>query len=116
MSLNDELTAIETVLNEYEKMFADGSISADTAKRQILNIADPDASIVKTGEWIDIFQNGMTTINLVRLKELKYLHPNDSRIRELGRRAATVAVATPCCPAPVSAINRRLPIRWASSA
>ena len=31
-------------------------------------------------------------------------------------RAHTVAVATPCCPAPVSAMMRRLPIRSASSA
>src|SRR6266404_1976330 len=30
------------------------------------------------------------------------------------KRAATVAVATPCCPAPVSAMMRRLPIRCAS--
>ena len=30
--------------------------------------------------------------------------------------AATVAVATPCCPAPVSAMSRRLPIRRASNA
>ena len=29
--------------------------------------------------------------------------------------AAAVAVATPCCPAPVSAMSRRLPIRSASS-
>ena len=31
-------------------------------------------------------------------------------------RAAAVAVATPCCPAPVSAITRRLPMRCASRA
>ena len=30
--------------------------------------------------------------------------------------AHAVAVATPCCPAPVSAITRRLPMRFASSA
>jgi hypothetical protein len=29
-------------------------------------------------------------------------------------RAHTVAVATPCCPAPVSAMMRFLPSRWAS--
>ncbi len=36
----------------------------------------------------------------------------------IGReaRAQTVAVATPCCPAPVSAMMRRLPMRRASSA
>ena len=32
------------------------------------------------------------------------------------KRAHTVAVATPCCPAPVSAMMRRLPMRRASSA
>ena len=32
------------------------------------------------------------------------------------KRAQTVAVATPCWPAPVSAMMRRLPIRSASSA
>ncbi len=32
------------------------------------------------------------------------------------KRAQTVAVATPCWPAPVSAMMRRLPIRRASSA
>ena len=31
-------------------------------------------------------------------------------------RAAAVAVATPCWPAPVSATMRRLPMRWVSSA
>jgi len=31
-------------------------------------------------------------------------------------RAQAVAAATPCCPAPVSAITRVLPIRWVSSA
>ena len=30
-----------------------------------------------------------------------------------GVATATVAVATPCCPAPVSAMIRVLPIRWA---
>ena len=34
----------------------------------------------------------------------------------MPKRAATVAVATPCWPAPVSAITRRLPMRRASSA
>ena len=32
------------------------------------------------------------------------------------KSAAIVAVATPCCPAPVSAVIRDLPIRTASSA
>jgi hypothetical protein len=32
------------------------------------------------------------------------------------KRAATVAVATPCCPAPVSAITRLFPARMASRA
>ena len=32
------------------------------------------------------------------------------------KRAAMVAVATPCCPAPVSAITRGFPMRRASSA
>jgi hypothetical protein len=30
------------------------------------------------------------------------------------KSAQTVAVATPCCPAPVSAMMRRLPMRRAS--
>ena len=30
--------------------------------------------------------------------------------------APAIAVATPCCPAPVSAISRRLPMHFASSA
>ena len=33
-----------------------------------------------------------------------------------GDGAQAVAAATPCCPAPVSATTRRLPIRTASSA
>ena len=32
-----------------------------------------------------------------------------------GVATATVAVATPCCPAPVSAMTRRLPMRTASN-
>ena len=31
-------------------------------------------------------------------------------------RAAAVAVATPCCPAPVSAMTRFLPMRFVSRA
>ena len=34
----------------------------------------------------------------------------------IPKRAAAVAVATPCCPAPVSAMRRVLPIFLASSA
>ncbi len=37
-------------------------------------------------------------------------------VQSMPNRAAAVAVATPCCPAPVSAIIRRLPMRRASSA
>ena len=38
------------------------------------------------------------------------------KLRKLARQlaAAAVAVATPCCPAPVSAITRVLPKRLAS--
>jgi len=34
----------------------------------------------------------------------------------MPKRAATVAAATPCWPAPVSAMTRFLPSRWARSA
>jgi len=49
----------------------------------------------------------------VMAHELSHVKHRDTLI---GAIAATVAVATPCWPAPVSAMMRRLPMRLASSA
>ena len=88
MTLNEELAAIEAVVNECEKMLADKNFNANAIADQILSIADPNASIAKTGEWIGILTGQIDKIPWLRLKELKHQYPNDSRIGTLGRRAA----------------------------
>ena len=93
MSLNDELTAFEAAVNECEKMLADGRFNVDAIEKQIRNTADPNAMIAKTGEWIGILTGQSKKMDIVRLKELKYQHPNDSRISQLGSRAAKCFVA-----------------------
>ena len=93
MSLNDELTALEVTVNECETMLADGRFNVDTIERQIKNVTDPNAMIAKAGEWIGILISQSKKINIVRLKELKHLHPTDARVRELGSRAAKCFLA-----------------------
>jgi len=87
MSINDELTAIESVINESEKMLADGSLDVDMIEKQIKSVTDPNAMIAKGGEWVGILIGQSKKINILRLKELKRQYPNDARVRELGRRA-----------------------------
>jgi len=88
MSLNDELTALEAVINESEKMLADGSLDVDMIEKQIKSVTDPNAMIAQAGKWIGILKDRIDKINIVRMKELKYQHPNDSRISQLGSKAA----------------------------
>ena len=93
MSLNEELAAFEAAVNECEKMLADGRFNVDAIEKQIRNTADPNAMIAKTGEWIGILIGQSKKIDIVRLKELKNQHPNDSRISQLGNRAAKCVLA-----------------------
>jgi len=88
MSINDELTVIEAIMNESEKEIKTGTISAEAIVRSIDKIADPNVQFAKTGEWIAMLKGKINKINIMRLKELKHQHPNDLRIRQLGRRAA----------------------------
>jgi len=88
MSIDDELTAIETAVNECEKEIKAGTISAEVIARQIRSITDPNAMIAKGGELTGALIKRNETMKIMRLKELMYQHPNDLRIRQLGRRAA----------------------------
>jgi len=88
MSLNDELTAIETAVTECEQEIASGKISVDAIVRQIRTVADPNAMIAKAGELTKMLIGKSEQLNILRLKELKHQYPNDSRINNLGNRAA----------------------------
>ena len=54
-------------------------------------------------------RNTLSSWRLVSTSPMKTVHSSPNN-------AAAVAVATPCCPAPVSAIMRPLPIRLVSNA
>jgi len=96
-SLNEELSAIEAVVNEYEEKINDGRHSVENLKKQIEAIADANEVMAKMNagdnEWLDKWKkkstqlSGIDKINILRLSELKYQYPNESRIFKLGNRA-----------------------------
>ena len=88
MSINEELTAIEAVVDECNEMIESGEISVNAIVNRIRSITDPNAMIAKGGELVGLLIGQSKQINIVRLKELKHIHPNDARIAALGRRAA----------------------------
>ena len=91
MSLNEELTAIETAVDECETEIASGRINVDTLlnrMREIKGLTDMNMAITKTGEIIGILKGYSNKLNIERLWMLKMQHPNDERVGNLGRRAA----------------------------
>ncbi|MDR0517651.1 MAG: ankyrin repeat domain-containing protein [Fibromonadaceae bacterium] len=98
--LNDELSHIEAVVSEWEKKIKDEGEEGHTVKnlkKQIEAVADADTVMAKINagdnEWLDSWKketlrlSGADKINILRLIKLKYQHPNNQRINELGSRA-----------------------------
>ena len=93
MSLNEELAAIEAVVSECEGMIESGEISVDAIVKRIQSVADPNEQIAAGGELVGLLVSQSKKINIVRLKELKHLHPNDAGLHQLGYRAAKCFLA-----------------------
>jgi hypothetical protein len=93
MSVNDEITAIEAVVDELEKKIADGRLSVESLvshKHKIMQ-GMTDAEMIANAEKIhdEIVEfSEIDRIDAKRIKELKQHHPNDSRINKLAHRAA----------------------------
>jgi len=100
VTLNKELSEIEAVINELEEKIKDGRHSVAIVKQRILEIADPSELMAKVNagdqRWIEAYKKEvqrvgeLDTIGLIvkRLHALRNQHPNDSRIIQLGYRAA----------------------------
>ena len=103
ISLDGELDQIEAVVVELENNIRNREISVENLKRQIQGIADSDTIMAKIRandiEWITALQkefirrSGVDKINIMRLSKLKDLHPDDTRIRQLGSRAVKCLMA-----------------------
>jgi len=87
MSLDNELSQIEAVVNGCEKELRAGTLNADAIVSQIRSVAGQEAQIAKCGEAIASLVGKLDQLKLVRLKELTKQYPNDVRINALGRRA-----------------------------
>lgn len=102
MTLDNELSQIETAVSECEKGIQDGTLNADAIVNKIQSIAGQEAQIAKCGEAIASLVGKLDQLKLVRLKELKNQYPNDSRINALGRRAVNSYLAVSGVMASVS--------------
>jgi len=86
------------VLNECENKIKDGRLSVAVVKQRIQAIADPNEMMawVNSGDIkrIEAYKKAtlqaseINTIDIKRLSELGHQHPNDSRVIQLGNRAA----------------------------
>ena len=93
MTLNDELSQIEAAVNECEKELQAGTLDADAIVRQIRSVSNPEAMIAKGGEWVALLMGKLNTLKIVRLKELKHQHPDDTRINTLGTKTVKCYLA-----------------------
>jgi len=85
---NDELSEIESVVSECEKEMQGGTICVETVMRHMQNA--PTTDIAKAQEYADeyIRAKGTGRIDIHRLAGLMRERSDDSRIHELGSRAA----------------------------
>ena len=98
VALNNELFQMEAVLNECENKIKDGRLSVAVVKRRIQEIADPneimawinagDVKKIEAYKKATLKVSEIDSIDIKRLSELGYQHPNDSRVIQLGNRAA----------------------------
>lgn len=89
ISLDDELSQIETTIYECENEIRNGTLSVDRVARQMLNGPDATVNNAMAEEHADaLLQNILGRINLGRLQTLTHRHPDDSRIHKLANRGA----------------------------
>jgi len=97
MSLNDELTALEAVVNACETLLADGSISVDAHVRRCQkikdSITDRNAQIIELEKMANEIIERQNSLALNRLRELKMQYPNDARINKLAKKAGECSLA-----------------------
>jgi len=92
MSLSDELAEIETMVRKSEEAINTGAISAERIVRRIREIADPDAQMAACQAAISMLTSHLNQMSLPRLQALKLQHSEDSRIDQLGRKAAKCSI------------------------
>ena len=93
MTLDNELSQIDAVVNECEKGIQDGTLNADAIVSQIQSVAGQEAQIAKCGEAIALLVGKLDQLKLVRLKELKNQYPHDARLNAVGRKAVNSYLA-----------------------
>ena len=86
---NEELSALESVVNEYETEIKTGKISADGLVNHILNVCNTETQIMaKTQDVIAMLESKIERVNVVNLKRIKDQYPDDPQVDKLVRRAA----------------------------
>ncbi|MCL2284182.1 MAG: ankyrin repeat domain-containing protein [Fibromonadales bacterium] len=93
LSLDGELSEIDAVLSELEKELKEEKISANMMVEQITSISDPTEQFAKSKELNELLVSKSKKIKIVRLSGLKQQYPNNSRIKELGRRSVDCFIA-----------------------
>ncbi len=93
MSLDNELSKIETIIIGCEKELKNASFNASAITSRLRGIADPATRTAKGNELAGWLAGKSETIDIERLLELKNQNPDNSRVGELGRRAVNYCAA-----------------------
>ena len=93
MSLDDDLSKIESVVVGCETELKNKSFSATAIAYRLRGIADPAARTAKGNALAGWLAEKCETLDIERLLELREQNPENPRINDLGRRAAS------CCAA-----------------
>jgi len=88
MSFNEELSALESVVNEYETEIKTGKISADGLVNRIHSVGGTDAQLAEEQAVIAMLQSKVDRIQIVNLKRIKDQNPDDPQVDKLVCRAA----------------------------
>jgi len=89
MSFDEELSALESAVNEYETEIETGKISADGLVNSICSVGSTDAQIMaKTQDVMAMLQDKIERVSVVKLKKIKDQYPDDPQVDKLVRRAA----------------------------
>jgi len=93
MSLDNDLSQIETIVVGCENELKHEGFNANAIVNRLRGITDPATKTAKGNELIGWLTDKSENINIERLLELKDRYPNDPRVDNLGRRAVD------CCAA-----------------
>ena len=88
MSFNEELSALESVVNEYETEIKTGKISADGLVNRIHSVGSTDAQLAEEQVVVAVLQSKLDRIQPANLKKIKDQYPDDPQVDKLIRRAA----------------------------